>query len=136
MSAHVRIEGLDELIQQLTDAPKEVRDEGYEILKEETQAAGVATAALLSSHRSSGKLARSLRVVFPSSTILVGLVQIVAPHAHLQFGTKRRQTSKGANRGASVEWMNAFVSIAQRHRDRMVRRLREALARRGYQVTE
>lgn len=134
MSAVVKMDGLDELIQQLTDAPKEIREEGYAILKEETEATGVEAAAFLSSHRVTGKLARGLRVVFPSSTILVGLVQILAPHGHLQFGTQPRRTKSGANRGSSESWMGGFVSIAQRHRDRMYRRLREALVRRGYQV--
>lgn len=136
MSARVKVDGLDDLIRQMTDAPQEVRSEGYDILKEETEATGSEAAALLSQHRATGKLARSLRVVFPSSTILIGLVQIVAPHAHLQFGTKPRQTKSGANRGSMENWMKGFVSIAQRHRDRMYLRMREALVRRGYQVDE
>ena len=135
MSARVVMDGLDELITELTKAPEEIRREGMEILREETTGAAVEIGSALGVHRKTGKLLRSLRVTFPSSTILQGIVQLVAPHAHLQFGTKARETDQGASRGRMPD-IDVVVPIAQRRRERMYRRMREMLERRGFQVSE
>jgi len=134
MSARVVMEGLDELITEMTKAPEEIRREGMEILQEETTGAAVEIGSALGVHRKTGKLLRSLRVTFPSSTILQGIVQLVAPHAHLQFGTKARETDQGASRGRMPD-IDVVVPIAQRRRERMYRRMREMLERRGFQVS-
>jgi hypothetical protein len=75
-----------------------------------------------------------VRTQYPSATILVGKVLSRAPHSHLyEFGTKRRRTAKGANRGAMSE-KAITVPIARRRRARMARRLVDLLRSKGFQV--
>ena len=129
----VQFDGLDELIQQLTDAPQHIRDEGMVIVREETEGAAAEIVAALP--RKTGTLAKRVKTSYPSSTLLVGLVQSTAPHAHLyEFGTKQRSTKAGANRGISGPHKTT-PQIAQKRRERMYRRLREMVTRMGFQVS-
>lgn len=134
MSASVKWTGLDELIQQLTDAPTEIRREGLEIVKEETE--GAAIELVQRYPRKTGTLANRVRTYYPSSTILLGKVLSTAPHSHLfHWGTKARKNARGANRGAMpAASPDPLVPIAQRRRARMFRRLAEMLERHGFTV--
>lgn len=135
MSSAVRLDGFDDLIRQLTAAPQQIREQGMVIVKEETE--GAATEIALRYPTRSGTLARRVRTEYPSSTVLVGIVRSAAPHAHLvEFGTKPRQTSTGANRGVMPAANPAItVPIARKRRERMYHRLAEMLRGMGYQVT-
>lgn len=132
----MKLDGFDALVRELTEAPAEIRTEAMGILREETEGAAVEIGQRYPAH--SGTLRRRVKTTYPSSTILLGIVQSTAPHSHLfEFGTKARHNEKGANRGRMPKADPAVVvPIAQRRRARMLRRFREMLVRRGYQVSE
>lgn len=128
----IRLEGFEELIQQLTDAPREIRDEGFVILKEETEGAAVEIASAFAAHSKTGTLAKRVKTSYPAESVLIGIVQSTAPHAHLfEWGTRQRQNAAGANRGV-MPATKTTPQIAQKRRERMFRRLREMLIRRGF----
>jgi hypothetical protein len=132
MSARVRWEGLDAFLREFGSLPEELQQEGLGIVREETEGAAVEIATQLPRRR--GVLAGRVRTFYPSSSILVGLVQLTAPHAHLfHFGSKDRRTDSGANRGR-MPGKNITVPVARRRRARMARRLVELLRRKGFQV--
>lgn len=136
MSARIEWSGLNELIHELTVAPRVIRDEGMTIVKEE--AAGAAVEISQRYPRRTGRLASRVRVEYPSTTILAAIVTSSAPHSHLyEFGTDRRFTNQGWNRGTMPEANpQVTVPIAQRRRARMFRRLIEMLRRRGFEVRD
>lgn len=136
MSSRVVLKGFDELVTMLTTAPEHIREDGFQIVREETEGAAQEMRNAYQSHSRTGRLVRRVVTEFPSARILVGIVRSKAPHAHLfEFGTKPRRNAAGANRGvmpaASPE---VVVPIARRRRERMVRRLAEMLVRMGFQV--
>jgi len=135
MSARITMTGFDELIQTLTDAPQDIRTEAMGIIREETEGAAVEMSQRFGFK--TGKLRRSVKTSYPSSTILLGLAQATAPHAHLNaFGTQDRKNRAGANRGHGEPLNPGIVEIGKRRRARMFRRFRELLVRRGFQVGE
>lgn len=134
----VVIDGLDELLQELTNAPKEIRQEAFGILREETEGARSEIATEYSRRSKSGTLASRVETYYPAESALIGIVRSTAPHSHLiEFGTKQRFTKRygnkrqAVNRGA-VEGDKVTPKIAQRHRDQLYRRLADMLERRGY----
>jgi hypothetical protein len=130
----IKLEGMNELIRALHDAPEQIRDEAMVIVRDETEGAAVEMAQSYPSK--TGRLRASVKTSYPSSTLLIGIAQATAPHSHLfEFGTRRRATSGGANRGV-MPAEKSTPAIAQRRRERMTRRLIELLERRGFQVTE
>jgi len=134
MSARVTWSGLDEFLREFGSIPEALNSEGMEILREETEGAAVEIAQQYP--RKTGTLARRVRTVYPSSTILVGIVESRAPHAHIyEFGTKARKTFKGANRGKMPEAAPpVVVPVARRRRARMARRLVDLLRSKGFQI--
>jgi hypothetical protein len=136
MSAKIQWSGLTEFLQEFGSIPKDLHNEGMEIVKEETEGAAVEIAQQYGQHQATGRLARSVRTFYPSASILVGIVRSVAPHAHLfEFGTKQRRNAKGANRGTMPKANPEItVPIARRRRGRMSRRLVELLQRHGFDV--
>lgn len=132
----VQLTGFDELIQELTNAPRDIRDDGMVIVKEETEGAAIEIAAEYARHSKTGNLAKRVKTSYPAESVLIGIVQSTSPHSHLyEFGTRQRQTASGANRGRMPEHKVTPV-IAQKRRDRMFRRLREMLIRRGFVISE
>jgi hypothetical protein len=141
MSVRMVLDGLDELITELGKQPKEIRDRGLVIVREETEGA----AEELRQHypeasrtvHGTGTLRSRVRTFYPSTTILTGIVQSMAPHAHLwHWGTKVRQTDRGANRGRMPKPNpEPLVPIARRRRLSMNRRLADMLRGLGYVVT-
>lgn len=135
----VQLTGFDELIQQLTDAPDHIREQGFVIVREETEGARteIETAYAQKFKRKTGNLVKRVKTLYPSETLLVGIVQSTAPHSHLvDFGTKKRQNAAGANRGSVKEQTPKIVpTIAQKRRVRMMRRLTQMLERMGFQVS-
>lgn len=130
----VTLDGFDALIQQLTDAPAHIREQGMTIVREETEGAAIEIEA--SYPQKTGTLASRVKTLFPSTTLLVGIVQSTAPHSHLyEFGTKPRQNKAGANRGA-MPAKKTTPAIAQRRRTRMMRRLTEMVEHMGFEVGE
>lgn len=130
----VILDGFDELMRELTNAPKEIRDEGFEILREETEGARSEIAIEYGRRSKTGTLAARVETFYPAESALIGIVRSTAPHSHLvEFGTKARQTSKGANRGA-MGADKVTPPIAQRRRERMYRRQKDMLERRGFVI--
>lgn len=129
----VRLEGFDELIHQITNAPKAIRQEGFEIVRDETE--GARTEIAQSYPVKSGRLANRVQTSYPAENVLIGIVRSAAPHSHIyEFGTQQRRTSKGANRGV-MPAHKVTPDIARRRRLRMFRRLSEMLERLGFQVS-
>ena len=135
MSARVTLDGMGALIQAMTDAPDEIRAEGMDIIREETEA--TASGLRAAYPRRTGTLQSRVRTVYPSSTILLGIVRSQAPHASIwHFGTATRRTRRGANRGAMPQATpEPLVPLARRHRARMFDRLKGLLVRMGFTVT-
>ena len=135
MSASVVLDGFDELVQALTNAPKAIRDEAFPIVRKTTEAAAAEIRAVYSQHTKTGNLANRVRTAYPSSTVIVGIVQSTSPHSHLfEFGTKPRTNARGANRGV-MPAHKTTPAIAARHRAQMYQELREMLARLGFTVS-
>ncbi len=133
MSMGVRLDGLDALIRQLSDEPAAVRADGMAIVREETE--GAAAEIVQAYPAKTGNLRSRVKTYYPSTTLLVGVVRSAAPHSHLfEFGTGQRQNRRGANRGR-MPVDKVTPVIAQRRRERMVRRLADMMRGRGYQVT-
>lgn len=135
MSGGVKVEGLDDLMRQLTDLPKDIRERGMEIVREETEGAAVEIAQAYP--QKTGTLAARVKTTYPSSAALIGVALSTAPHSHLfEFGTKKpRQTKRGANRGV-MPAEKITPAIAERRRDRMFRRLKDMLVTFGLTVSE
>jgi len=136
VSAKVEWTGMDEMIKMLTDAPQDIRTKGMAIVKEETEAAAMEIA--LAYGQKTGRLRRSVRTEYPSTTILYGQVLVRAPHAHLyEFGTRQRRTDRGWNRGSMPTETNEVTpEVAKRRRARMMRRLaEEVVAPMGFDVS-
>lgn len=132
MSVKVRWSGLNDLIRELGGLPAEIQSDGMAIIREETE--GAAKEMAQGYAQKSGKLARSVRTLYPSSSILVGIAQAKSPHAHLyEFGTDKRQTVSGSNRGTMPE-KQVTPDIARRRRANMARRLVNLLRSKGFQV--
>lgn len=130
----VQISGFNELVQALQDAPSDIREQGMVIIREETEGAAVEIAAKY--HRKTGTLAKRVKTLFPSTTLLVGIVQSTAPHSHLyEFGTRDRKNAAGANRGR-MPADKVTPEIAQKRRERMTRRLKEMLVRLGFTLSQ
>jgi len=132
MSARVQWSGLRELVEALAKAPQNVRDDGMAIIRDATES----TAADVRSAYT-GTLRARVRTTYPSSDLLVGIVQSTAPHSHLyEFGTGPRSFN-GANRGQMPKAANGagiLVPAAQRHRLVMFERLKALLVGLGFRL--
>jgi len=136
MSMKVQWSGLDEFLREFGSIPKEVHADGMSILVEETEGAAAEMRNAYGAVAVTGTLANRVRTVYPSTEILIGLVQSRAPHSHLyEWGTKMRKTLTGANRGKMPAAKPAVVvPIARRRRNRMSRRLVEMLRAMGFEI--
>lgn len=134
MPARVVWTGLTEFLRDFGSIPERLHTDGMGIIREETEGAAVEIAQAYP--RKTGTLAKRVKTFYPSTTILVGLVRSMAPHAHLyEFGTKQRKTANGANRGVMpAANPEVVVPIARRRRARMARRMVDMLRRAGFQV--
>lgn len=91
--------------------------------------------------RVGGNLKKGLRVLHNAGRRFgtESIVKSTAKHAHLfEFGTGRRITNKGANRGVmpKAPENEAFIPIAIRIRRRMTKQLIELVRRAGFIVHE
>lgn len=86
-----------------------------------------------------GNLRGRVRALYPQTGELVGVAIAQAPHAHLwEFGTKKRQTKAGANRGRmwgkTPKPAQVAVPIATRLRTEMFHRLVDVIRKFGFEV--
>lgn len=136
MSNHIRLDGFDAFVRQLQTLPEEIRAEARGILVDETEQAA---AEIAQRYRAggTGNLQRSVRTRYPSESVLIGIAQATAPHAHLyEWGTRDRRGPGGAYRGRmpAADRARNIVAIADRHRARLRQRLADLLRRIGFQV--
>ena len=133
MSAGVRWTGMTELQRALRDAPLTIRAEAMQIVRHATQA----TAADITTRYavgSTGNLRRGVRTEYPGPEVLIGVVRSTAPHAHIwEFGTKRRQNRRGANRGR-MPARPTTPGVARRRRAQMFTSLIALVQRLGFEV--
>ena len=149
MSANVRLQwkGLDELLRELGSLPAHLQTDGMAIVREETEGAAqeMQQAYPTTTRKKRGaRLKTTVRTIYPSSNLLIGIARAVAPHAHLyEFGTKdteRKTLGKGKIRaGVPRGQMPApkqeiTPRIGRRRRANMARRLIELLRRHGFQI--
>ena len=135
MSAEVRWTGLHELIQTLTNAPGELREEGFEIVRE---AANQASREIVAAYPvgPSGNLRARVRVETLESTLLIAKVISAAPHSHLyEFGTTERKTDSGASRGRMPK-APVTPDVAQKWRVWMYEQLKALVERKGFSLSE
>jgi hypothetical protein len=137
MSGGVKVTGLTELLKAMTDAPKEIREQGMVVVKDETEQA--ARDYISGLPRVTGHLQNNVKTTYPAaSSILLGIVRSSSPHSHLvEKGTKQRRTSGGANRGVMprIPAAERMSTIAPIRRARMYRRLADILVRMGFEVS-
>jgi hypothetical protein len=134
MSGGVKLDGVDELMRDLTHMPAEIRAEAMDIVRETTE--GAASEITHTYPSRTGNLRNRIRTLYPASAALVGVIRSMAPHSHLfEFGTKQRQNKAGANRGRMPR-ADIFVPIVQKWRERMYTRLLTLLANKGFLVSE
>lgn len=135
----VQIQGFDELIRQLTDAPEHIRDRGMEIVKATTETAAREIQATYPKGPT-GNLRDRVKTFYPSESLLVGIIRSTAPHSHLwEFGTRVRRNAAGANRGRMPAHKGHAAkvtpTIADKHRQTMVRQLVAMLRGMGFQIS-
>lgn len=138
MSGRIELKGLQELSTFFATAADDIREDGMAVVRETTEAAAgeVRRTYPEQSHTATGTgtLARRVRTMYPASSVLAGVVLSTAPHSHLyEFGTRRRQTSRGANRGVMPK-RAVTVPIAERYRASMVDKLKAVIRRFGFVV--
>lgn len=139
MSGRVDVDGLRELRHFIATADAEIRAEAVGIVKDTTRAAlGNIQGGYPVGQ--TGNLRSRVRAIFPSGGEIVGVVLSAAPHAHLwEFGTKKRRTSTGANRGAmwgrTAKPSQVMVPVAERHRAEMFIKLVAMIRRFGFEVS-
>lgn len=137
MSAKVVLDGFDALVAELTKAPAEIRAQGMEIIRQETEGHAQEVRNAYGQHRVTGNLERGVNTEYPSTQVLIGIVRSKARHASIyENGTDVRRTNNGANRGRMPKPSpQLFVPLAIRRRERMRRRLADMLRGLGFQVT-
>jgi hypothetical protein len=134
LSGGVRVTGLDELMRDLTNAPAEIRAEAMDVVRDTTEGMAAAVRTSYAAHRRTGTLLGRIKTSYPASGALIGKVLSTAPHSHLfEWGTKERQTRRGANRGR-MPANSEFDDLAQTWRERMTTRLMALVANRGFLV--
>ncbi len=122
--------GFEEFLREFGSIPEQLHEEGRQILTEETEGAAQEIRQAYGPHRKTGALESRVRTSYPSTTVLVGLVQSKAPHAHLfEFDHKKRGSKGGVVRGRATT-----VPIARRRRERMYRRMADMLRRHNFNV--
>ena len=136
----VQLQGFDELVQELTNAPKDMRDDGMVIVSEETEGAAIEIAneyAKRVKGRGTGNLVKRVKTSYPAEAVLIGIVQSRSPDSPLfEFGTKERKTANGANRGRMPKQEPGVTPvIATKRRARMVRRLIEMVRGYGFEIS-
>lgn len=133
--ASFKINGLDELREELRRLPAELRDQGRTIVL--GQANGAAASIRAAYPKRAQTLADSVMVTtFDSSQFGAGAtVKNTAYHAWMfENGTQARHTALGANRGVMPAG-HVFIPELMRHRRAMWQQLTELLRTAGLQVS-
>jgi len=137
MSSTLRLEGLDELRRALRDLPEDLTREADAVVRSHADECQRLVQAAYPSV--SGNLARGVTVEHNASKFHTSaIVKSRARHAHLfEFGTQKRRTLSGANRGSmpAAQVDRAMLPIVIRLRKRMVEGLITVVEKAGLKVT-
>lgn len=154
MSVRLIFEGMDEFRNALRNLPAELVLQAKAVVSEAAQEAMVETvngypirqsnvhptARRKTTYYPPGNLRRRVVITNKSNNAsALFIVRSAAPHAHLfEFGTARRQTASGANRGSmpAAQLADRMIPKVVRIRRRMVERLLEIVRSAGFVVTE
>ena len=132
----VDLAGFEALIQELRNAPDDIRSDAMDIVRDTTEAAAAEIREAYP-RGPTGNLKKRVQTFYPGSTVLAGIVKSTAPHSHLyEFGTRDRKTKAGANRGRMPK-PNPEITprIAVKHRTQMFKRLVDMLRGKGFEVS-
>lgn len=126
MAVRLIFDGMDELREGLRKLPQELAQKAGQVVQATARQMGQEL-QLNYPRGKTGNLKRGVRVTFDVSNVSTrGVVRSAAPHAHLfENGTARRQTTRGANRGAMPKGPTdeLVAPRASRARKRMVEQL-------------
>lgn len=145
ISAQLKINGLEELLEELRDAPREIQSKAERIIRNATYSAAHHIRMTYERHRTPGPLKSNQRhladnvvVRFQGSETgaAVGRVLVDAPHAHIfERGTAiRRWNNPPKNTGAAPAH-HVVSKISSAKRRQMHEELRELLSAQGLKVT-
>ncbi len=133
MSVRLTFDGLNELREGLSHLPQELAQKASLVVSATANQVGQEVQANYPTH--TGALKRGVRVTVDGSNVSTrGIVRSAAPHAHLfEYGTGRRQTRTGANRGVMPQAPadERVGPRASRARHRMVEQLIEIVKEAG-----
>ena len=141
MSSRLELKGLSELQRALRSLPEDLRDEAAVIVLAQRDEAHRQLGAAYAEGKT-GRLRRGVTSEQDVSRFSVrGVLRSRAPHANLweqKNPPKKRQTSKGYNRGTmrTTPENQKMIPIAIRRRRAMVNALIELVKREGFQVTQ
>lgn len=136
MSTKLELQGLEEFRQALRNLPEELKAEAGAIVQAH---ADQAQREIVTGYaEKTGNLKTHVKVERDASRFgTAAIVKSTARHAKLyEFGTTRRQTNAGANRGSMPKADDAHAMIPKvvRIRARMVRALIDLVKRAGFEV--
>lgn len=139
MSVRLLFEGMNELRDALQALPADLAQKAGLVVQ--ATARQVAEEVVTNYPRGkTGNLKSGVRVTVEGSAVSVrGIVKSTAPHAHLfEYGTARRQTQSGANRGVMPKGpTDELVGVrAGRARKRMVEQLIAIVQEAGFTVDQ
>ena len=138
MTVRINFEGLNELREGLSRLPQELAAKAATVVQQTAEQVGQEVQANYPTH--TGNLKRGVRVTVDGSNVSTrGIVRSASPHAHLfEYGTVRRQTRTGANRGVMPKAPDdeRVGPRASRARRRMVDRLVAIVEEAGLTVSE
>ncbi len=138
MGVRLNFEGLSELRDGLSRLPQELAAKAASVVQTTAEQVGQEVQANYPTH--AGNLKRGVRVTVSGTNVsTVGIVRSASPHAHLfEYGTTRRQTRTGANRGVMPQAPadERVGPRASRARKRMVDRLIAIVEEAGLTVSQ
>lgn len=137
MGAQVKLEGLAELREALRNLPKDLADEAQAIVEAKAEFAAQQIQRAYP-QGPTGNLRRLVSVSRePGAFTARAIVRSRSPHSHLfEYGTRRRKTNRGWNRGAMppAPSTEAMVPIVVRTRRALVSALIEVVKKAGFEV--
>jgi len=139
VSVKVSLVGMQELRAALQRLPAELTEEAAKIVDAAANSAKLEVYGRYP--QKTGNLRKGLRVTHNAGRRFgtTAVLKSSSPHASIfEFGTVRRSTNKGANRGSMppASDAKAFIPVVIRVRRKMVRQLVELVRRAGFTVSD
>lgn len=131
------LDGLREFNEALRNLPQELTDEAADLVRSAAEQAKTEIQASYPEGPTGNLRAGVTREYNRSKFTTAAIVRSRAKHAHLfEFGTRRRETRRGANRGSMPQGPDGqrMIPIAIKQRRRLMDGLLALLQRAGFQV--